>query len=43
LTETLEDRVMNQYTVYNMDSVKVEEEEMMGYNVTNFLGKRPGK
>lgn len=43
LTQTQEDRVRNQYTVYNMDSVKVEDEEVMGYRITNFFGKRPGK
>merc|ERR1712212_866270 len=43
LNETQEDRVMNQYTVNNMNSFKVEEEKIVGYNITNFLGKKPGK
>jgi len=39
LTETQEDRVMNQYDLNNMDTVKGEEEVVMGYKSTNIPGK----
>jgi len=40
LTETQEDRVMNQYDLNNMDTVK-EEEMVMGYKSSNIPGKWP--